>query len=223
MLFGNAGRDMIHGEGGNDFIEGGAGEDQVWAGAGNDTVIASAGDGDDQYWGGDGNDTLDYAVATANLTVDLGNGFMQRGQVSGGTTGTDVVYGFENVVTGSGHDTITATAAVNIMDGGLGNDTFRFLSAGAADGDTIHGFQPGDKIDFAAIDANTGAAGVQHFSLASGGSLTAAGQVVVTHEVLDGNEFTVIHANVDSNTDADFVLMLKGNYNLTASDFNGVS
>ncbi|WP_223217093.1 peroxidase family protein, partial [Rhizobium cauense] len=191
MLFGNAGRDMIHGEGGNDFIEGGAGEDQVWAGAGNDTVIASAGDGDDQYWGGDGTDTLDYAVATANLTVDLGNGFMQRGQVSGGTTGTDVVYGFENVVTGSGHDTITATAAVNIMDGGLGNDTFRFLSAGAADGDTIHGFQPGDKIDFAAIDANTGAAGVQHFSLASGGSLTAAGQVVVTHEVLDGNEFTV--------------------------------
>ena len=29
--------------------------------------------------------------------------------------------------------------------------------------------------------------------------------------------------NVDSNTDADFVLMLKGNYNLTDSDFNGVS
>lgn len=223
MLFGNSGRDMIHGEGGNDFIEGGAGEDQIWAGAGNDTVIASAGDGDDQYWGGDGNDTLDYAVATANLTVDLGNGFMQRGQVSGGMTGTDVAYGFENVVTGSGHDTITATAAVNIMDGGLGNDTFRFLSAGAANGDSIHGFQPGDKIDFAAIDANTGAAGAQHFSLASGGSLTAAGQVVVTHEVLDGNEFTVIHGNVDSNTDADFVLMLKGNYNLTASDFNGVS
>ncbi|RDJ13959.1 peroxidase family protein, partial [Rhizobium grahamii] len=73
MLFGNAGKDMIHGEAGNDFIEGGAGEDQVWAGAGDDTVIASAGDGDDQYWGGDGNDTLDYAVASANLTVDLGN------------------------------------------------------------------------------------------------------------------------------------------------------
>ena len=64
---------------------------------------------------------------------------------------------------------------------------------------------------------------MQHFTQASGGSLTAAGQVVVTHEVLDGNEFTVIHGNVDSNTDADFVLMLKGNCNLTASDFNGVS
>ncbi|MCS4096518.1 hypothetical protein FHT76_008240, partial [Rhizobium sp. BK176] len=47
---------------------------------------------------------------------------------------------------------------------------------------------------------------------ASGGSLTAAGQVVVTREVLNGDEFTVIHGNVDSNTDADFVLMLKGNY-----------
>ncbi|MBB3545602.1 hypothetical protein, partial [Rhizobium sp. BK399] len=75
----------------------------------------------------------------------------------------------------------------------------------------------------AAIDANSGMDGVQHFSLASGGALTAAGQVVVTHEVLNGDEFTVIHGNVDSNTDADFVLMLKGNYNLTASDFNGVS
>ncbi|MBB3320059.1 Ca2+-binding RTX toxin-like protein [Rhizobium sp. BK181] len=223
MLFGNAGKDMIHGEAGFDFIEGGAGEDQVWAGDGDDTVIASAGDGDDQYWGGYGNDTLDYAVATANLTVDLGNGFMQRGQVSGGSTGTDIVYGFENVITGSGHDTITATAAVNVMDGGLGNDTFRFLSAGAADGDTIYGFQPGDKIDFAAIDANSGMDGVQHFTLASGGALTAAGQVVVTHEVLNGDEFTVIHGNVDSNTDADFTLMLKGNHNLTASDFNGVS
>ena len=223
MLFGNAGKDMIHGEGGSDFIEGGAGDDQVWGGAGDDGIIASAGDGDDQYWGGEGIDTLDYAVASANLTVDLGNGFMQRGQVSGGSTGTDVVYGFENVITGSGHDTITATADVNVMDGGLGNDTFRFLSAAAANGDTIHGFQPGDKIDFAAIDANTGSAGVQHFSLAAGGSLTAAGQVVVTHEVLNGDEFTVIHGNVDSNTDADFVLMLKGNYNLTDSDFNGVS
>ncbi|MBZ9791562.1 hypothetical protein K9B32_15750 [Rhizobium sp. 3T7] len=47
--------------------------------------------------------------------------------------------------------------------------------------------------------------------------------MVVTHEVLDGNEFTVIHGNVDSNSDADFALMLKGNYNLTESDFNGVS
>ncbi|WP_194273819.1 MULTISPECIES: peroxidase family protein [Rhizobium] len=221
MLFGNAGKDAIHGETGHDFIEGGAGDDQVWAGAGNDTVIASTGDGDDQYWGGDGADTLDYSIATGNLTVDLGNGFMQRGQVSGGSTGTDIVYGFENVVTGSGHDTITATVEANIMDGGLGNDTFRFLSAAAANGDTIHGFQPGDKIDFSSIDANTSTAGVQHFTL--GSSLTAAGQISVTHEVLNGTEFTVIHGNVDANTDADFVLMLKGNLNLTTSDFNGVS
>ncbi|WP_160006093.1 peroxidase family protein [Rhizobium sp. 18055] len=221
MLFGNAGKDAIHGEAGHDFIEGGAGDDQVWAGAGNDTVIASSADGDDQYWGGDGIDTLDYSVATGNLTVDLGNGFMQRGQVAGGSTGTDIVYGFENVVTGSGHDTITATAAVNVIDGGLGNDTFRFLSAGAANGDTIHGFQPGDKIDFASIDADSATAGVQHFTL--GSSLTAAGQIAVTHEVLNGTEFTVIHGNVDANTEADFVLLLKGNLNLTASDFNGIS
>ena len=40
---------------------------------------------------------------------------------------------------------------------------------------------------------------------------------------MNGDEFTMIHGNVNGNTDADFTLMLKGNYNLTASDFNGVS
>ena len=63
--------------------------------------------------------------------------------------------GIENVVTGSGNDTITASKAVNVMDGGTGNDTFKFLSAADANGDTILGFQPGDKIDVSAIDAGS--------------------------------------------------------------------
>ncbi|MBB3302951.1 Ca2+-binding RTX toxin-like protein [Rhizobium sp. BK077] len=223
MLFGGAGKDLIHGEAGDDFIEDGTGDDQVWGGAGNDTILATANDGSDQYWGGDGADTLDYSAASGNLTVDLGNGFMQRGQVSGGNTGTDIVHGFENFVGGSGHDVVTATVAVNIMDGGLGNDVFRFNSVAAADGDKIYGFQPGDKINFSSIDANSTAAGSQGFVLAAGTALTAAGQIVVTHEVQDGEQVTVIHGNVDANTDADFELTLVGKHNLTASDFQGVS
>ncbi|WP_455273620.1 peroxidase family protein [Rhizobium herbae] len=220
MLFGDAGDDLIHGDGGDDLIEGGAGDDQVWGGEGDDTVIAKPNDGSDRYWGGDGADTLDYSAALGNLTVDLGNGFMQRGSVTGSNIGSDTFYGFENFVGGTGHDTITATTAVNIMDGGAGNDTFRFTSTGAINDDVIYGFQPGDKIDFSPIDANTNVAGKQGFALAT--SLNAAGKVVVFHEVQDGHEVTVIHGNVDG-TGVDFELTLDGKHNLTASDFQGVS
>jgi Ca2+-binding RTX toxin-like protein len=220
MLFGDGGDDLIHGDAGDDYIEGGDGDDQVWSGAGNDTVIAKSNDGSDSYWGGDGADTLDYSAALGSLKVDLGNGFMQRGSVTGSNTGSDTIYGFENFVGGAGHDTVTATTAVNIMDGGAGNDTFRFTSAGAINDDVIYGFQPGDKIDFSPIDANVNVAGKQGFVLAT--SLNAAGKVVIFHEVQDGNEVTVIHGNVDG-TGVDFELTLDGKHNLTASDFHGVS
>lgn len=222
MLFGNADDDMVYGDAGDDIIETGAGDDKAWGGAGNDTVLATANDGSDQYWGGEGNDTLDYAIATDSLTVDLGNGFMGRGQVVG-NGGTDMVYGFENFIGGSGHDVITATNAVNVLDGGLGNDTFRFQSVAAVDGDTIYGFSPGDKIDFSAIDANAAVDGKQSFSLNAGSTLTAAGQVAVSYDIRDGNEVTLVRGNVEGDPDAEFELTLMGHHNLTASDFNGVS
>lgn len=223
MLFGNGGDDLLYGDAGNDIIEGGAGADKVWAGDGDDIVLATLNDGSDSYWGGDGVDTLDYSVATGNLKVDLGNGFMGRGQVVGGEVGTDTIYGFENIIAGSGHDEITASTAVNIMDGGLGDDVFRFTSVAAADGDTIYGFSPGDRIDFSAIDANSGQAGKQGFTLSSGTTLSGAGQIVVTHETRDGADVTVIRGSVDGDPDAEFALTLDGTHNLKVADFNGVS
>ncbi|WP_147294638.1 M10 family metallopeptidase C-terminal domain-containing protein, partial [Ensifer sp. M14] len=157
------------------------------------------------------------------LTVDMGTGFMGRGQVSGVEVGTDTVYGFENFIGGSGHDVITASNAVNIIDGGLGEDVFRFTSVAAANGDTIYGFTPGDRIDFSSIDANTGQAGVQHFTLSAGTTLSGAGQVVVTHETQDGADVTVIRGSVDADPDADFELAIAGTHNLKVADFNGVS
>ena len=222
-LFGNSGDDLLYGDAGNDIIEGGAGADKVWAGDGDDTVLATLNDGSDSYWGGDGVDTLDYSVATGNLKVDLGNGFMGRGQVVGAEVGTDTIYGFENIIAGSGHDEITASTAVNIMDGGLGDDVFRFTSVAAADGDTIYGFSPGDRIDFSAIDANSGQAGKQGFTLSSGTTLSGAGQIVVTHETRDGADVTVIRGSVDGDPDAEFALTLDGTHNLKVADFNGVS
>ncbi|WP_425277091.1 peroxidase family protein [Fulvimarina pelagi] len=230
-LFGDGGDDMIFGDGGddrifagegNDVAEGGAGSDTVYLGAGDDRVIAKMNDGDDVYWGEAGVDTLDLAAIIGGLSVDLGSGVMQHGSVASAASGTDTIFGFENVVAGSGDDTIIASNVVNVMDGGGGNDTFVFNSAAAANGDTIVGFQPGDTIDLSGIDANTGEAGDQSFSLVSGG-FTAIGQVMVTHETRDDGEYTVVTAHLSDDSADDFSIALTGRHNLTASDFNGVS
>lgn len=214
IVFGGAGSDQIFAGAGNDVIEGGAGDDRVWGDDGDDTVIATANDGNDVYYGDAGIDTLDYAASSANLTVDLGNGFNERGSVTGGTTGSDTFYGFENFVGGSGHDTIRASSAVNIIDGGLGDDVFKFSSAASANGDTIYGFQTGDRIDFTGMGA---------MKLEAGTTIDAIGDVTITHEMRDGEEFTVIRGNTQGDNAADFELSLHGRHNLTINDFLGVS
>ncbi|WOD12976.1 peroxidase family protein [Pseudomonas sp. NyZ704] len=224
MLYGDGGDDRILGEDGNDFINAGAGDDTVFGGDGDDLFVAEAGDGDDTYYGDDmvggaGNDTLDMSAIMAAITADLGTGFMGRGSVSSAETGNDVLWGVENIVTGSGDDTITANNAVNVMDGGAGNDTFRFLSAADANGDTIMGFQPGDRIDLSGLDANGCAQGNQSFTLVTE-SFTGAGQLLFSHQTLDGEDYTVVQGNTTGDDDADFAISIKGRHELTVSDFN---
>lgn len=223
LITGDAGNDRLFGDDGNDVLEGGAGGDTVYGGAGDDRIIANVADGDDTYWGDAGEDTLDYSAISANITADLGNGLMQHGSVSSSQSGTDATFGFENFIGGSGNDTIIASSVANVMDGGAGNDTYVFHSAADADGDTIKGFQPGDKIDLSAIDANTGASGTQSFVLFAGNMFTSAGQVIVTQELKDGVEHTFVEGNTNNDTVADFKIdMGAGNHALTTADFNGV-
>jgi Ca2+-binding RTX toxin-like protein len=220
MLYGDAGSDRIFGDAGNDLIHTGAGNDTAYGGEGDDLFVAEAGDGDDTYYGDAGSDTLDMAAITANLTVDLGNGFMGRGSASSSQSGSDMVWNVENVVTGSGADTITASRAANVIDGGAGSDTFRFLSEADADGDTIVSFQPGDKIDFSGIDANGGASGNQSFTLVAASTLSSAAQLIVTHETREDGDYTVVQANVDDDNAAELRLSIKGTHSLTSTDFN---
>ncbi|MBC7580870.1 MAG: heme peroxidase [Tardiphaga sp.] len=231
VLFGGAGRDLIagdkgddriFGDAGDDALEGGLGNDVVYGGAGNDRIIATVSDGNDTYFGDMGEDTLDYSAISAAITADLGNGIGQHGSVASAQSGTDQVFGFENFIGGSGNDTIVASSVANVMDGGGGNDTFVFNSAVDADGDTIKGFQPGDRIDLSAIDANTGASGNQSFVLFAGNVFTSAGQVIVTHETRDGLEHTIVAGNTNNDTVADFKIDIAGNHSLTSADFNGV-
>jgi Ca2+-binding RTX toxin-like protein len=220
MLYGDAGSDRIFGDAGNDMINAGAGNDTAYGGSGNDLFVAGVNDGDDIYYGDADIDTLDMSSITANLTVDIGSGFMGQGSASSSQSGHDTLWGFENVVTGSGNDTITANSSVNIIEGGAGNDTFRFMSEAAANGDTITSFQAGDKIDLSGTDANNGVAGNQAFTLISGSNLSGAAQIAVTHETRDDGDYTVVSGSVDNDATAEFRLSIKGNHNLTNTDFN---
>lgn len=225
MLYGDGGKDRIFGQGGDDLIDAGAGDDHAQGGAGNDLFLASKDDGDDTYWGDElagscgsgGSDTLDMAAITANITVDLGTGFQGRGSASSSQSGTDTLWGIENVVTGSGDDVITASKAVNVMDGGAGEDTFKFLSTADADGDTIVGFQPGDKIDLSAINAGSANGS---FTLVNGSDISALGSLRVTHETEDGQDYTIVEGNTAGGSAPDFKLTVKGHHALTNDDFN---
>jgi Ca2+-binding RTX toxin-like protein len=223
MLYGDAGHDRILAGAGDDLIDVGSGHDTVFGGAGDDRLVASMGDGNDTYYGdemdgGSGIDTLDMAAISANITADLGTGLMGRGSVVSAESGADTLWGVENIVTGSGDDVITASRAVNVIDGGAGNDTFRFLSAQDADGDTLVSFQPGDRIDLSAIDANTGIAGNGTFTLVSG-AFTGAGQLMVSHESRADGDYTLVQGNTSGGADADFTLEIKGTHDLTGSNF----
>ncbi|MEO9337692.1 peroxidase family protein [Mesorhizobium sp. SB112] len=225
MLYGGDGADRLFGDAGNDMIDAGSGNDTVYGGTGNDIFIASNGDGNDVYYGddmagGSGNDTLDMSGITAAITADLGTGFLGRGSVSSGHTGSDTIWGVENIVTGSGNDTITASGAVNVMDGGAGNDTFRFLSAADANGDTIYGFQPGDRLDLSAIDANSGASGNQSFTLVNGPAFSGPAQVAISFETREDGDYTVVSGNTTGADAAEFRISIKGTHDLQQSDFN---
>ena len=226
VIYGDAGADRLFGESGNDLLTAGAGDDTVFGGAGDDLIVAEVGDGNDVYFGDDsdggtGKDTLDMSAATAGVTVNLGNGALGQGSASSSQTGNDTIWGIENVNTGSGNDTIVASNAVNVINGGSGNDTFKFLSTSAADGDTILLFEPGDRLDLSGIDANVGAAGDQAFTIVSGAALTAAGQLAVSYESRADGDFTIVEGNVDGNTDADFRMEIQGHHVLNNTNVTG--
>ena len=59
--------------------------------------------------------------------------------------------------------------------------------------------------------------------LEAGQTIDAIGDVTITHEVRDGEEFTVIRGNTQGDNAADFELSLHGRHNLTINDFLGIS
>ena len=163
VLFGGGGNDGFDGKGGNDTLNGGNGNDTIWGGAGNDTI--AAGDGADTIMGGDGADwmsgwtgldTVKYDDHAAGVTVTL-DGTANDGAAG---EGDNVVPGVENIVGGSGGDTLNGDAGPNTIAGGKGVDTLNGLAGadqldggpgkdvlnGGDDGDTLTGGTDDDQL-----------------------------------------------------------------------------
>lgn len=129
VLTGNSAANTIWGGTNNDTVNGGAGNDSLLGDAGNDTLIGGA--GNDTLNGGADIDTVDYSANTVNQTISLATTAAQT--ISSGDV--DTISNVENVIGGSGNDTITGSTAANTLNGGVGNDRL----TGGAGNDTIIG------------------------------------------------------------------------------------
>ncbi|MBL8574911.1 MAG: calcium-binding protein [Hyphomicrobiaceae bacterium] len=115
-LNGGQGNDSLIGGSGADILVGDTGTDTLQGGNDNDTLIGGA--NGDSMDGGTGIDTLSYAGSTVAVTVNLATN-----TASGGDAAGDLIVNFENLIGGTGNDTLTGNTGANLLDGGAGNDT----------------------------------------------------------------------------------------------------
>lgn len=142
-----------YGDGGNDTLTAGLASDKLYGGAGDDTLNAGPGTntlyggfGNDHYvfaaasaattttvveLTGQGTDTLDFSAitvaVTANLTSDTSLAKYTNETVKTGATGEAAF--FENVIGGTGGNTLTGNAANNVLISRGGTTT---ITAGSA-------------------------------------------------------------------------------------------
>lgn len=153
----------VNGNGGDDAITGGAQDDSLNGGAGSDTIIPGL--GNDTVVGGSETDTVSYSDRTAAVTVVFGAGGAAstgNGDGSdpgdGGITEDDSIASCENIVGGSGGDTLTGNEFDNVITGGAGDDTMDgddgndvFMAGATSDGaDTISGGAGEDTVNYSA-------------------------------------------------------------------------
>jgi Ca2+-binding RTX toxin-like protein len=127
VLTGSRVANVIYGGAGNDTIDGGGGNDVIDAGDGDDTVIYYTSFKPANVKGGAGIDILDAHAYTGKLNINLTKQF------------TD----FENIIGGSGNDSLIGSNLANILIGGDGND---YLSGGDGD-DILYGGAGNDIMD----------------------------------------------------------------------------
>jgi Ca2+-binding RTX toxin-like protein len=134
---------------------------------------------------------------------DLIGGGQQGDRLHGGL-GNDRLFGY------GGDDILIGGAGTDQLRGGLGADTFQFeaasdSAAGAAD--TILDFQPIDKIDLLAVDANSTVDGNQAFDFIGTSAFSnVAGQLRTTYDA--GTKQWKVEGDTDGNGEADFAILV---------------
>ncbi|MCW5737172.1 MAG: hypothetical protein KIS73_23805, partial [Enhydrobacter sp.] len=118
--------------------------ENITSGFGNDTLIGDgsdnlfqSGSGKDKLDGRGGSDTASYADQYGNVSVTLNGATNVSVKVNG--VAEDTIRNIENVIGGSGNDTLTGDALANRLEGGAGNDT---LTGGAGKDEFVFGFPP---------------------------------------------------------------------------------
>ena len=199
-VVGSAGDDTITGNEEDNTLRGSSGDDRVEGRGGNDTFVCSLFDGDDQYDGGDGSDTYSAVCATEQVQINL-----RAGYANGHEIGHDELEDIENAIGGSGNDTITGTAAVNVLSGGAGHDIFVFPEINEHGGrDRIEDFEVGDRIDVSDIDGDRDSDGFQRMTfLFDQAEFDGVGQAIFVHETREDGVFTVVQFNIEMDDDDD--------------------
>ena len=134
--------ESVIGGGGNDTLTGNAADNNLVGWDGDDTLDGRG--GADNLWGVNGNDTASYAAHTAAVSVTLDDA------AGDGATGENDNAATENVIGGTGADTLTGGTGPNSLNGGPGADV---LDGGAAN-DALAGGTGTDRVTYA-TRANT--------------------------------------------------------------------
>ena len=141
-LVGNDNANWLSGDEGNDHLSGGAGDDSLQGGPGADVLEGGLGNDTATYWG--------FDTSTVGVTADLSNAANNTGDAAG-----DTYTSIENLSGSNFADTLKGDANANVLTGGLGGDTFVYVTGGGADtiSDFNHG--EGDKIDLTGVTVST--------------------------------------------------------------------
>jgi Ca2+-binding RTX toxin-like protein len=121
-IIGTPGDDTLSGTDIDNVFDGLGGDDLMLGFGGNDLFVAKPGDGNDTVDGGDGIDTYSLFEQADTVVISL-----LDGTAIGALIGTDELISIENVVAGSGHDSVEGNAADNQLSGGEGNDSLSGL------------------------------------------------------------------------------------------------
>jgi uncharacterized delta-60 repeat protein len=132
-VIGGSGNDTLIGNRDHNYFSGGSGNDSLLGGDGDD--VLKGGSGSDYLDGGNGNDTADFSDITSSFKADLSN---QTVSLIG-----EKIKSIENVIGGSGNDTLIGNSGKNYLSGGSGNDSL----VGGGGNDVIVAGSGNDAID----------------------------------------------------------------------------